>query len=679
MEPPVVYRQVRNDAKDIESVADGYKTKIEHELWLADGLQKDALQNSWDARLDKKHGKGWECGFSLKTSEGKTFFCIEDTGTTGLNGSKFSSEMELSKILNNNERGEDLAYFLNSNWSAKGATEGGNRGRGKTLFLAGSKDRRIFFDSLRSSDGEYLFGEVYLDTDKQVKFILHYGENAKKAFSELIGGKVLPLQQSGTRIFIENPENVLVKAIDNGEILSFISNSRWEIIKKYEAKIFIEHGGDKIYAQLPKWYENNLENIQGREYPAEIIKEGTEYKTKRLVLRYAPDSDLPESIKGIAVQRDGMTIERLLVSDLVREEGMNDIYGWLEMECSPLEEEMKLNCEGPEHFDFSWVTNPARYLKEYLRVKARDFAKELKIVSSEQAKKNKLQRVAEEDAIKSLSPLFKKLGLSNRHKGKRTKTKTKRSKNEPLRLSVSDIEFPREIRRVNYGEEIKNIYVTPINDLFENILVLIRAFIVPVDGGAPVLVEEKELNLTLGEGQKVGFELIKIDDKYKMTGYSFRAKMICMQDTDQFLPDGRKIEKGTVLYDRVNQKFYVEMDPIDSGSDPFKFSPRPRDDKNYLMEWESDEEDGYIIFYNSQHPRIARLIDGSQQSESLTSFLIEQGALMTFQIKLEELMADDPGEEVDKDFSQLLKSKSPVEVWPTFLSRYSEFLWDINK
>jgi len=99
----IIFRQIRNDANDIKAIADGYRTKIGHPLWLADGLQKDAIQNSWDARVDKKHGKGWECGFSLLDIGGEEILCIEDWGTTGLNGAKFYTEEELSKILNKNK------------------------------------------------------------------------------------------------------------------------------------------------------------------------------------------------------------------------------------------------------------------------------------------------------------------------------------------------------------------------------------------------------------------------------------------------------------------------------------------------------------------------------------------------------------------------------------------------
>ena len=105
------FRQLRNDLKDIEAIADGYKTKIGHDQWLADGLQKDAVQNSWDARIDKKHGTDWECGFSILPFAGSDALCISDSGTTGLNGTKFTTEKELASILIRNEKGEDLAYF----------------------------------------------------------------------------------------------------------------------------------------------------------------------------------------------------------------------------------------------------------------------------------------------------------------------------------------------------------------------------------------------------------------------------------------------------------------------------------------------------------------------------------------------------------------------------------------
>jgi len=668
---PKIFRQIRNDAKDIEAVADGYKTKLEHPLWLVDGLQKDAIQNSWDARIDKNHGAGWECGFSLKNFGNKDILCIIDKGTTGLNGTKFTNEKELINILNNNQPGEDLAYFLNSNWSAKSGEEGGTRGRGKTLFLAASHDKRIFFDSLRSSDNTYVCGSLYLDKDNQVKFKLNYDKYGEKTLKELTNGKLAPLTQHGTRILIIDPLLEVKKAIKSGEIFSFISYSRWEIIKKYKAKIFVEEGNERKYVNLPNWYEDELKNIPGKEFPREIIKEGTRYRIKRLALRYAPGLELPEFAKGIAIQRGGMTIQRILADTLVHEEGMSDIYGWLEMENKPLEEEIKLNCEGPEHLDFNWTIKPAKYLRDYIRYKVRLFAKELKIIVSEQARKNKAQRAAEESALRSLIPLFKKLGLFGKHLGKKTRKRTTRGKDEPLRLSAQDIKFPRESRRTNYGEKIEGAYVIPINDTDKSILVFISVWIVSKEG-VNYPIEEKIINLFPGRGPKIGLESIKVSKKFKKGEYSFKAKMRSQEETDRYLPDGTKIEKGTILYDRINQKFYVEIDPP-PGSGPFRFQAKGREDKAYLLEWEPDGDKGYIIFYNDLHPRIKPI---SEDEEKLTDYLIEQTTLLAFQIKLEEVIANN--DKSDRDFNLLIKSKDLTSVWPLFLEKYSEFLWDLK-
>jgi len=667
-----VFRQVRNDAKNLDAIADGYKTKIEHENWLVDGLQKDAIQNSWDARIDKKHGSGWECGLGLLNIKNNNVLCIKDSGTTGLNGTKFYSEQEMSQILVHNQKGEDLAYFLNSDWSAKSIEEGGNRGRGKSLFLYASQSKRIFFDSFRSSDNEYLFGELYLDSDKQIKFKIDYGNEAKNSFRNFVDRKQTLLSSPGTRIFIINPDPQIEQSIQTGEIFSYIGYSRWEIVKKYQAKIFVYDGKEKKYITLPSWYEDKEDNENNKKFELESVKSGTDYKIKRLVLRYAPNLDLPESIRGIAIQRGGMTIERVKADELVHEEGMTDIYGWLEMEeKKSLESEMKNCCEGPEHFNFSWTQKPAKYLRDYLRNKVRDFAKELKIVSSEQAKRNKIQRTAEMEALRSLLPLFKRLELYGKNKGTKTRKKGKRKENEPLRLSASDIEFPRDNRRVNFGEIIKNAYVIPINELDKNILVLIRVFLLSKDG-KEILLEEKEINLGKDTNISVGKPILEITKSLKPGAYTFKAKMISLEDTDLTLPDGTRIEQSTKIYERINLKFYVETDPDESGKFPFKFEPKPSPNKQFLFEWESDGDNGYIVYYNSTHPKIKSMLE---DQEKLQRYLTEQGSLITFQIKLEELIADNI---YDKEFNSLIKEKDLTKVWPFFIKKFSEYIWDIH-
>jgi hypothetical protein len=659
------FTQIDNQEKSIVTLADGYKSDIDHEHWLVDGLQKDAIQNSWDARIDRKSAKNWECGFVFKNITGNKFFYIIDEGTTGLNGTRFENYEDLVKILNSNKRGEDLAYFLNSNWSAKSSDEGGNRGRGKTLFLVASRKKRIFFDSFRATDNSYVVGEIFLDTDKQVKFTLCYDADAINKFNELTDGKIDSKTTPGTRIFIVDPEISIEKSMESGEIISFISHSRWETIKKYNARIFIEYNNERKYVNYPFWYDDEVKNVSSKEFRG-LIKSKMKYKVSKLVLRYAPDVDLPETIKGIAIQRGGMTIERLSAGSLIHEEGVGNLYGWVEMESKPLEEEMLRLCENPNHFRFSWNMKPAKYLKEFIISKTREFAKELKIIDSEQAK-NRIQKIAEDDALRKLTPLFKKLNFFGKHQGKNTRKNISRKDNEPLRLSIADLNFPNRNRRVNYGDRITNAYVVPINEFCDSIMVLIRVFIV-LENGRTEIIEEKEINLHRGKGSKIGMDSFLISEKYTKGVYSIKAKMISLEDVDEKLPDGRIIEKGTVLYDRINQKFYIEMDPPESG--PFKLEPKGRDDKNYLFEWES-EDDGYLIFYNEFHPRIKKLLS---DAEKLTLYLSEQLALIAFQIKLEELIAENDKD--DEDFSKLIKSKDPSQALPFLFSKFSEFLWD---
>ena len=663
------YRQIRNDLKDIEALADGYKTKIDHPLWLVDGLQKDAIQNSWDARINKKRGDNWEINFSIEALINGNVLCIHDKGTTGLNGTKFTSEEQLFEILNKNAKGEDLAYFLNSNYSAKTTDEGGRRGRGKTLFLKASNDNKIFFDSLRLSDNTYIFGSLYIE-DKQAKFDIHYDDDAKRQF-ELFGDKKLPfLNQTGTRIFIVNPDQLIIDFVLSGEILKFIQNSRWEIIKKHQAKISVNTSNGIEYAKCPSWYEDNLEAVETKSYQYEAIKENKRYRIKKLVLRLA--TEVPQDLKGIAVQRSGMTIERLQTADLFFAEGIDGVYGWIEMDRYPLEEEI-INCEGPEHVDFSWKLKPANYLRNYIKQKLREFAKEFKL-TNEQRIQNKEQREAEQGAVKLLAPFFKQLGLTGKHTGAKQREKSLRKPDEPYRLSIQDIEFPRDSRRVNFGEKITNAYVIPVNDGQKSIKIIIRYYIVSKKNGS-VFSQEKEINLDKGSRLKVGLESIFISpEKFKPDEYSIKAKMLSFEDTDLLLSDGTKIEKGTILYERINVKFFVEIDPEESSKSPLQIFPEKSSNKNFLFRWEP-EDNGYAVFYNQTHPLIKPLCEDTNK-EPLKKYLTEQGALIALQIKLEKDISEKDSD--DLEFKKIIKNGNLEEVYRLFLSKFSEFTWGLN-
>ncbi len=662
------YTQVHNDEKNIQAIADGYRSKLQHDSWLAEGLQKDAIQNSWDARFDKKHGKNWKCIFSLMNSGNKKFLSIVDKGTRGLIGTRFNGREELSEILLSKRPDEDLAYFLNQDWSAKSVEEGGNRGRGKTLFLFTSRNKKIYFDSLRSSDGRYIFGEIYLDKDKEIKFKLFWDTRGKKEFLNIMGKEIIPLKKIGTRILILNPYKIITDLIENGIFLSFINETWWEILKKFNAEILVNDGKEKKFAKVPIWYEENSMDMEELSEEKKVIKNLTKYRIKRLILRYDSKSSLPVSLRGIAVQRGGMTIERNPSEKLVHEESINNIYGWVEMD-KELEHDMKTLAEGPEHLDFSWNRKPAKYLQDYLRIQVRHFAKELKLIKPREAESNKIQRQAECSAIKALTPLFKQLHLTGKHGvGRKSRKKAHRGQDEPFRLSIPEFNLPRENRRINYGERIEGTSVVPINEFNKKLMALVNVWVVS-EGGKLEVITEKEITLHLGKNPPIGDNYMKISNRYNKGKYSFRAKMVSLESCDLKLPDGTLVEKGTILYDRINQSFYVEEDPPESG--PFRYISEEKENKTDLFRWEPDEGGGYIIYYNSLHPRIKKI---RWDKEQLNNYLIEQTAVIALQIKLEELMAEN--DKSDPELSGLVEKGNIIEVWPTLSKKYSKFLWD---
>jgi hypothetical protein len=73
----------------VESIVDGYRGY----RGISHGVQKDAIQNAWDARKDRKHANDWSISFELlKSKGGRRYFTITDKGTTGLTGKVLEPE-----------------------------------------------------------------------------------------------------------------------------------------------------------------------------------------------------------------------------------------------------------------------------------------------------------------------------------------------------------------------------------------------------------------------------------------------------------------------------------------------------------------------------------------------------------------------------------------------------------
>src|SRR5437016_4950761 len=82
----------------VQNIKDQY---IQHAS-VTEGVQKDAIQNGWDARANK-HGKNWRIRFQLHIGSKPNWFSFTDFGTYGLTGRILRPE-ELEADLPPNER-----------------------------------------------------------------------------------------------------------------------------------------------------------------------------------------------------------------------------------------------------------------------------------------------------------------------------------------------------------------------------------------------------------------------------------------------------------------------------------------------------------------------------------------------------------------------------------------------
>jgi len=668
-------QQLTNEKRNLEAIADGYqgkisKTKINSQYWLASALQKDAIQNSWDARKNKKSGRGWSIEFKIREFNNKKFLIIEDVGTTGLTGTIWKTEDELKDILQSEKEEENLAYFMSSNYSVKGPESGGKRGRGKSLFLIASEDLRFDFDSLRT-DNKYVAGSIFIGEDKGAHIELE-PDHAKKYIKIKMSRKLHPLKKPGTRIFIESPRSDLIEAIKKGLMLRFIERTWWEIIKKKSAYIKVDDGKKERKAKLLSWYDDKKlqenKTLKNKQFPNLSLRHKG-YNIKRIMLVYDPEGEIPEGIQGISIQRKGMAVERRETNRIVHEEGMNKVYGWVEMD-KKLEAAM-YDLEDVEHLSFDWVRNPAKKLLDIVKIKTREFAKEVKIIENKLSKRRTVHRAIEEDIAKKINKYLNNLGFSREAIGGLKRKKHHRSLASPLRVSLSNFDTGGS-KRVNFGETIQ-AQSTAINELNVSLPLLHRTWIVNNKGEMVAgMIREGEIHLEPKSHLEQGWpELLIEEKKFPKGDYSFRSKIIVLKDTDLEIERLGKVEKGLEFQRSIS--FSVEKEPDSKGLLSFEAI---EDEKFTRYITARPEEDSLVIEYNTKHPYIEKLMPVEKEKE-FRSFLMEIGIIVAFN----QVLAEDISQEKSKLFPEIskqLKTKErnidPSSILPVIMKKVGEFM-----
>jgi hypothetical protein len=175
---------VINWKNNLSSIIDGYNSVAPN---IAHAIQKDAIQNGWDAKV-RGNGGGWSFEFELLNHDGTNYLAMTDNGTTGLTG-RILKPKDLEQDLPIEEkwgRFENVAFTKDPSENALGS-----RGRGKFIFVGASKKKTICYDTLRH-DGLYRFGVRWLElTDSPIA--AYENKEAKKKLREILGGLLLLL------------------------------------------------------------------------------------------------------------------------------------------------------------------------------------------------------------------------------------------------------------------------------------------------------------------------------------------------------------------------------------------------------------------------------------------------------------------------------------------------------
>lgn len=608
--------------RQVEAIIDAYRVR----RGLAHGVQKDAIQNAWDARKHKK-GTDWGITFELVKGKNHTFFVMTDKGTTGLTGRiLMQRELESIKNLPAEERWgrfEGLGFLKTPFGGTLGA-----RGRGKFIFVGASQSRTILYDSLRA-DGSYRFGFRYVIRTRSPVWASD-GEKGKSKLIEMTEGVLTPLTEVGTRIVIVDPCEELLNAVNSGEFLRYIEETWWEIIQKYGARIILRANGRETVAGIPAGFD--LPERDTRECKV-WIKENEKitvgrrtFKVKKLHIVSKLSGGIPDDIKGVAIQRGGMKICCIDPPRHIPWEIAERIYGYITFD-SETEKALQED-EDVEHYSYDFRRALPNAIRRHIEDEIGKFAKEkLGWRVDARAVRRQVQLEAEQLALTIINKFAREIGISVGPGGRGGKGGGEWKK---IRLQTPQPEFPRDDTiRVNYGEALKNISTRVINDTENPIDVRFKLFIRRGDQEIKTYIEQ---DLSLGPFSK-SLLFGPFQEMFSREEYPEKGKYTVVARIRSLM----KENKGEEL-DEKKIPLYLEEDPPGRGLFERCQAVEVEDLDLYPMMGQAitGEGKGYIFEYNLAHP--AYKVVGNER-KLLAEYLFR---LMSYELCRIDLEQDEP-------------------------------------
>ena len=594
---------------------------------LVHGLQKDAIQNGWDASLShtKNHIKTkWSFSFILsKDKNGK--YCLEmvDQETSGLTGDKVSSLDADDQSLAEDERWarwESLAFQ-----KSKDAKTLGARGQGKMIFMWASAGYIMFYDSLRIN-GTYRFGTSLLT--KTGSPVDHWdGPEAETEIKEKINFQ--PLTTTGSRVIIYDLKPKVVVAIKKGLLLKNIEETWWPNILKLGAKISVVDATAGHKPQLAKtpdlfkkltnkpadnknqkfWLKSNLT----------IKFKGESYKIKKLQIGYTKNKTIPENLRGISYFRGGMKINDLEVH--IRQI-RKYTYGYIEFDKKL--DKLLYGLEKPNHYGFRETGENGtlwKKIKDKIEDEVEDFSKEKLGIGINVAKRiNRQRNKAEKDALKNFNKYSRIWGIAGKRNQGLFKNLPTTDRSEesikPVSLRLVNFEFPnRGLARLDIGQSINKFYIKIANKTANHYSAGIKIFILQGDRLIKTLLDD-QLKLKPNSDLETKKISLAIDSQFSSGSYKLKINLF-----DQDSPSRQKL-------DELTRNFYVEKNPPQRLKTPFdlqglhfneKLSDRLDKDRFIDRQWSLEES---TLYYNLDHPSYSKHSQNNQEARYLTEICL---------------------------------------------------------
>jgi len=625
---------------------------------LAHGIQKDAIQNGWDAKEKDTHkyiSDNWGFDFELLTLDnGTRVLTMTDRGTTGLTGNLTSTDLKAK-----NMAAEDLpAVERWARWESLGFTKNeglGARGQGKMIFMHASKDHTIYYDSLRS-DKTYKFGGS-IATETGCPVASYNADEAGKAIKKKLG--LEPLSVQGTRMIIVEPQEEVIQDIQNDDFIRFIEQTWWPIIHKYGVSITVKYGGKIYQAKVPDMYPLTKDDTETDTFKTWVKEEDVlkkqkiKLKIKRLCFACDLNNEADELYQGIACFRGGMMVD---VVTFPSKAFRNKVFGYIEFD-KELEDELR-TIERPTHYAFN-NRNPWRQIKSFIEQELEAFGNnKLGLAIDSNVKTNIRRSSAESKALSILRAVIKDWPMSRLGKGGGGGGGGSNVVQKRVGVRLSNLIFPNpgNVPRIDYGQKLEGFKIVAFNNTENAYDVTLNAAVL---SGNRILEQilKKKFKLE-GKSEKVfDNNIIEVDSSSFEDPGEYKLRLLLDDDNTH------------TRIDRVVRRFWVETDPRLPA--PFdvrrlNFIDMPESlGYNKSSEWILyDEGDGtHTLYYNQQHP--AYLSNDTTESE-LVVYLSEiflMGAVELF-IKQSTVSTETLPENKEYPIDlNILKSAQPLQVY----------------